>query len=94
MDGNSFVVMQPFGFPLKTKVDGSSVPSAVIVTAVATCFVLFVSCEIDRCLVHVDDKMSVAIATADDEAHESHEVKGLALNFGRRALRHMHAHSI
>ena len=43
MDGNSFVVMQPFGFPLKTKVDGSSVPSAVIVTAVATCFVLFVS---------------------------------------------------
>ena len=43
MDGNSFVVMQPFGFPLKTRVDGSSVPSAVIVTAVATCFVLFVS---------------------------------------------------
>jgi hypothetical protein len=29
-----------------------------------------------------------------DEAHESHEVKGLALNFSQRALRCVHAHSI
>jgi hypothetical protein len=45
-------------------------------------------------LVHVDDEMPVVIATADNEAHESHEVKGLALNFGRRALQHVRANLI
>ena len=29
----------------------------------------------NRRLVHVDDEMPVAIAAADDEAHELHEVK-------------------
>ena len=49
--------------------------------------------KIDWHLVH-DDEKPVVIAAADNEAHESHEVEGLALNFGRRALRRVHAHSI
>ena len=38
--------------------------------------------------------MPVAMATADDDAHESHEVEGLAFNVGQRALRHVRAHTI
>ena len=53
-----------------------------------------IHCKIDRHLAHVDDKMPVAIATADDEAHESHEVVGLAFNIGWRALQCVHAHLI
>ena len=50
--------------------------------------------KINRRLVHVNDKTQVVIATADDTAHESHEVEGLAHNFGRRALRRVCSHSI
>jgi hypothetical protein len=38
--------------------------------------------EIDRCLVHVDDKTPITICAKDDVAHEQHEVKDLALDFG------------
>ncbi len=48
--------------------------------------------EIDRHLVHVDNKMPVAIRAADDAVHEQHEVKGLALNFSRQALQCVRAH--
>ena len=44
-DGNSFFAMRPIGFPLKIKVDGSSVSSAVIVTATVTRFVSFVDVQ-------------------------------------------------
>jgi hypothetical protein len=50
--------------------------------------------EIDRCLVHVDDKMPVTIRAKDDAAHEQHEVESLALDFGRHALQCVSAHSI
>ncbi len=50
--------------------------------------------KIDRRLVHVDDETPVATAAVDDEVHESHEVGGLALNFGWRALGRVRAHSI
>ena len=45
-------------------------------------------------MVHVDDKMPVAIATADDAVHESHEVEGLVFNFGQRVLQRVRSHSI
>jgi hypothetical protein len=44
--------------------------------------------------VHVQDETPVAITTADDDAHKSHEVGGLAFNFGWRSLRRVRAHSI
>ena len=50
--------------------------------------------EIHRRLVYVDDKTPVTIATADNAAHELHEVEGLAFNFGRRALQRVRSHSI
>jgi hypothetical protein len=50
--------------------------------------------EIDRRLVHVDDNTPVVILTKDFYAHEQHEVKGLALNFGLHALQHVRAHLI
>jgi hypothetical protein len=43
--GTPFFALRPFGFPLKIRVDGSSVPSAVIVTATVTCFVSFVDVQ-------------------------------------------------
>ena len=48
--------------------------------------VLGVHGKIDQHLIHVDDETLVAIAAVDDEAHELHEVEGLTLDFGRRAL--------
>ena len=50
--------------------------------------------EIDRRLVHGNAETQVAIATADDAAHESHEVEGLVFNFSRRALWRVCSHSI
>jgi hypothetical protein len=42
--------------------------------------------KIDRRLVHVQDETPVVITTADNDVHESHEVGGLAFNFGWRSL--------
>jgi len=39
---NSVRAIRPSGFPLKTTVDGSTVPSVAIVTATVACFVLLV----------------------------------------------------
>ncbi len=50
--------------------------------------------KIDRCLVHVKDVMPVTIAAEDNSPHESHEIESFTLNFGRRALQRVHAHSI
>ena len=92
--------MRPFGFPSKTRVDGSH---ALYCLLMCECGLFFpydlkrsfcIHCKIDRHLNNVDDKTPVASATADDEAHELHEVEGLPFNFGRRALQHVHAHSI
>jgi len=100
--------MQPSGFPLKIRVDGSSVPSVVVVTATVTRFVSFV--DVQMWIVFfpmtsivrfefiekktVDDETPVAISSADNDAHEFHEVKRLAFNFGRGSLRRVSAHSI
>ena len=45
-----------------------------------TSSVFLIHCKRDRRLAHVDDRMPVVIATTDDEAHELHEVEGLALS--------------
>ena len=50
--------------------------------------------EIDRRLVHVNDKKPVTIRAKDDAAHEHHEVEGLALDFGRHALQRVHPHLV
>jgi hypothetical protein len=45
-------------------------------------------------MVHVDDEMPVGISSADNDAHEFHEVERLTFNFGRGSLRCVSAHSI
>ena len=56
--------------------------------------VLGIHGEIGQRLVHVYDKMPVAICNKDDLVHKQHEVKGLALDFGRHALQCVRTHSI
>jgi hypothetical protein len=50
--------------------------------------------KIDRRLVHVKDVTLVTIAAEDNMAHESHEIKTFALDFGRQTLQCVCAHSI
>jgi hypothetical protein len=48
----------------------------------------------DKRLVHVKDVTPVTIAAEDNLPHELHEIESFALNFGRRALQRVRAHSI
>ncbi len=50
--------------------------------------------KIDRRLIHVEDETPVAVAAEDDAAHVSHVVESFPLDFGRRVLHGVCAHSI
>ena len=102
-----FFAMRPSGFPLKIRKDGRSVPSAVIVTATVTRFVSFVDVRMwmvffpmtSRVRFELIEKKTgvwsmLMMKRRSRLAHESHEVCGLAFNFGWRSLRSVRAHSI
>ena len=60
-DENPFIVILPFSLPLCTRIDGSRVPSAVIVTAMITRFVSFVDMQTSRVFITGDLKYFLVI---------------------------------